>query len=546
MKKALNISLFLLVFVSLVFVSLGCESLKSFLGTEQGEPEPQRPDKFFWDSEHEPIAIAPINTVPVPPGVVVVTKPKLVFLGETSMSVISRTYPWPECGIVQLDKTVPKEVELNKTFDYFINITNLTETMLSDIVVNEELSDNFEFTRANPAARKEENKLVWEIKSLGPKASKRITIYGLATNADPLEHCTTVETPLIPACSDIRIVQPRLELMRTSPAEVLLCEPIPVVFVVTNSGTGSVQDVKIVDTLPAGLRTIDGKSTLVLDVGTLMEGQSRQFSAELRAAQTGKYVSKAVASSAAGLSAESSETTTIVSLPALTIKNNGPRRAYLGRIVTYEITVANRSDIPAKNTVIEDSIPEGVTSIEASEGARLSGSKLVWELGTLAPNSNKNVRVSYVPTKAGTLTNGATATAYCSEAVTASVKTVISGISAMSLEVVDIDDPVKIGDHTTYVISVTNQGSAAATNVCIACILENNVQYVSSAGATAGSIEGQVVKFFPLSSLEPKTKAAWRVVVAAVKPGDVRFKVIMNVDQLIRPVEETESTNLYE
>lgn len=550
MKKILNISLVLLVFG--LFGSSGCESLQSFLGAEPGEAEPQRPEKFFWDKDHEPITIAPITAVPAPvaapaPAEGFVIEPeRLVVLGEIGTRVVSMTYPWPECGVIRLDKTVPKEAELNRTFDYFIIITNLTETMLTDIVVNEELSDNFKFTRANPAARKDLNKLVWEIKSLGPKASKRITISGVATNADPLEHCTTVETPIIPACAAIRIVQPRLELMRAMPAEVLLCEPIPVVFVVTNSGTGSAKDVTIVDTLPAGLRTIDGKSKLVLDVGTLPEGQSRQFSAELRASKTGKYVSKAVARSITGLTAESAESTTIVSLPVLTIDNKGPRQAYLGRIVTYEITVANRSDVPAKNTVIEDSIPEGVTSIEASEGAKLSGSKLIWELGTLAPGTYKNVRVSYMPTQAGTLTNNAIATAYCSEAVTAFVKTLVTGISAVSLEVVDIVDPVRIGTRTTYVISVTNQGSAAATNVRIACILENNVQYVSSAGATAGSIEGQIVKFFPLSSLEPKAKAAWRVVVAAVKPGDVRFKVVLNVDQLTRPVEETESTHLYE
>ena len=545
MKKILSISLVLLVFG--LFGSSGCESPQSFLGAEAGEPEPQRPEKFFWASDHEPIAIAPITAVPAPAeGPVVIEPKKLLVLGETGTRVVSMTYPWPECGIIRLDKTVPKEAELNRTFDYFIIITNLTETMLTDIVVNEELSDNFKFTRSNPAARKDVNKLVWEIKSLGPKASKRITISGEATNTDPLEHCTTVETPVIPACADIRIVQPRLELMRIAPPEVLLCEPIPVIFVVTNSGTGSAQDVTIVDALPAGLRTIDGKSKLVLDVGTLPEGQSRQFSAELRAAKTGKYISKAVASSITGLSAESAETTTIVSLPVLTIDNKGPRQAYLGRIITYEITVANRSDVPAKNTVIEDSIPEGITSIEASEGAKLSGSKLVWELGTLAPGTYKNVRVSYMPTEAGTLTNRAIATAYCSETVTASVKTLITGISAVSLEVVDVDDPVKIGARTTYVISVTNQGSAAATNVSIVCILEDNVQYVSSAGATAGSVEGRMVKFFPLSSLAPKAKAAWRVVVRAVRPGDVRFKVVLNVDQLTRPVEETEATNLYE
>jgi len=549
MKKILTISV-----VLLIFSSLGCESMKNFFKPKEGKPESKQPEKFFWDSSHEPITIAPIHAVPAPAGglpvraeePVVSEARQLVVLSQPDMAVVSMTYPWPECGIVRLDKTVPREVELNRSFDYFIDVTNLTETVLTDILVNEELSGGFEFTRSNPAARKDVNKLVWEIKSLGPKANKRITVSGVARNADSLEHCTTVVTPIVPACAPMRIVQPRLELAKVAPDEALLCEAIPVVFVVTNSGTGSAQDVRIVDTLPIGMRTTDGKSKLVLDVGTLGEGQSRQFSAELRAAKIGRYTSKAVATSATGLRAESAETATIVSLPVLAIENNGPRKQYLGRKATYEITVANKSDIPAKNTILEDTIPDGATSIEADEGAKLSGSKLIWEFGTLAPNSIKNVRVSYIPTEPGMQTNSATVTAYCSEAVTASVQTMVTGISAVAMEVVDIEDPVKVGSQTTYVISVTNQGSAAATNIRITCLLESNVQYVSSAGATAGSIEGQMVKFFPLSGLEPKARAAWRVVVAAVKPGDVRFKAVMNVDQLTRPVEETESTHIYE
>jgi len=543
MKRFLNISVVLLVFVFLSFS--GCESGKGPFGAKEGEQELLQAEKYFWASDHEPITIAPIQTVP-PSTREPVVESKLVAIDGVGSSVISRTYPWAECGIIHLEKTVPKEVGLNRTFDYFIKVTNLTDVKLTDILITEELSDNFDFTSASPAAKEDLNKLVWEIPSLGPKASKLITVSGMATQTDPLEQSTNVITPIIPAHASIRVVQPRLELTKTTPVEALLCEPIPVVFVVANSGTGSARNVKIVETLPPGLLTFDGNSKLVFDVGTLTEGQSQQFSAELRATKTGSYTSKAVASSTTGLSAKSAETTTVVDMPVLTITNNGPQRQYLGRTLTYEIIVANNSTIPAKNTVIEDNIPEGVTSTEASTGAKLSGSKLIWELGTLAPNTFKKVRVSYLPTEAGTLTNSATATAYCSEAVTASVNTLIAGISAVALEVVDVDDPVKVGARTTYVISVTNQGSAAATNVHIACILEDNVQYVSSAGATAGSAEGQRLNFFPLSTLAPKAKAAWRVVVRAVRPGDVRFKVVLNVDQLTRPVQETESTYLYE
>ena len=230
----------------------------------------------------------------------------------------------------------------------------------------------------------------------------------------------------------------------------------------------------------------------------------------------------------------------------LTINKQGPERIYIGRPVSYEITISNNSDVLAKNTVLEDTIPTGVTGVKATAGAKLSGSKLIWEFGTLEPNTSKNVRVSYTPTKAGTLLNSATASAYCAEAVSTAIRTTVTGIPALSLEVVDIEDPVRVGSRATYVIRVENQGSATATNIRIACALEDYVRYVSSAGATATSTEGQTVRFFPLGSLAPQAKAAWRVIVEAVRPGDVRFKASMNVDQLTRPVEETESTHVYE
>jgi uncharacterized repeat protein (TIGR01451 family) len=368
----------------------------------------------------------------------------------------------------------------------------------------------------------------------------------MATYTEPLKHSTTVITPVIPATAVIEVIQPELKLAKTAPAEVLLCDLIPVRYVVSNAGTGSIQNVQIMENLPAGLRTTDGKGQVIFDAGTLGAGQSRQFTIELRATQVGTFTSSSVASSSSGLRIESDATTTSVGMPVLAITKTGPNRMYIGRPAAYEITIRNNSDVSAKNTTLEDTIPGGVTGVEATAGAKLSGSKLVWEFGTLEPNSSKNVRVNYTPTQAGTLVNTATAKAYCAEAVTSTMRTLVTGIPALSLEVVDVEDPVRVGARATYVIRVENQGSAIATNIRVACMLENNVRYISSAGATAGSIEGQTVRFFPLGSLAPKAQAAWRVVVEAVRPGDVRFKAVMNADQLNRPVEETESTHIYD
>ena len=128
-------------------------------------------------------------------------------------------------------------------------------------------------------------------------------------------------------------------------------------------------------------------------------------------------------------------------------------------------------------------------------------------------------------------------------------KTYLSTMAGLAVDaglIADVDDPVRVGERATYVIRIKNQGSAAATNIRIACILEDYVRYVSSAGATSGAVEGQRVRFLPLGTLAPQAEVAWRVVVEAVRPGDMRFKVILNMDELSRPVEETESTHLYD
>jgi uncharacterized repeat protein (TIGR01451 family) len=470
---------------------------------------------------------------------------RLVSMDDTGGHVLSLTYPRPDFGIIQVDKTMPEEVRLNTPFSYLIKVSNLTDTVLTDIVVTETISKDFEFKAAEPAAQAEGNKLVWLIDTLGPKANKSIRINGIATASKSLEQSTAI-THTMRGSAAVKVVEPTLALRKVAPAEALVCEPIQVEYVVTNTGTGAAQNVQVIDNLPAGMLTADGKGKIVLDAGTLAAGESRQFSIKLRATKIGVYVGKATASSASGLKAESDPATTNVRQPVLTLTKAGPKRQYLGRSVAYEITVLNKGDGPAQNTIIEDIVPPGVANIEATTGAQFSGSKLIWELGTLEPNTSKKVRVSYTPAKEGDLMASATASAYCAEPVADSAKTTITGIASTRLEVVDVEDPVEVGSNTTYVITASNEGSAADSNIRIVCQLDDKVQFVTAAGATAGSLIGKTVSFAPLRSLEPKTKASWRVIVKGLQAGDVRFKVTMHTDQLALPLEGMEATHIYQ
>lgn len=465
---------------------------------------------------------------------------------ESDAHVVSRTYPCAECGIIRVDKFMPERAEPNKPFDYVIKFTNLTDMMLTGVVITEDIPESFKLINSIPTAKILPNRLVWEVDSLEPRVSKQITVSGVVLEGGFFKHCTTVITQVIPTCTIVKVIQPKLELLMIAPTEVVWCDPIPIKFAVANSGTGDVHYAKLVDTLPSGLQTSDGRNEIVFDVGTLTPGQSRQFSAELKPAKNGKYICQAVVSSPDGIRAESAAITMTVGKPELAITQNIPEKHYMGRPLAYDITVTNKGDGPAKNTIVENTIPSVATSIRATTGAKFSGSRLIWQLGTISAGDSKKVRVSYLPTREGELVSNTSVAAYCADSVTASAKTSVAGIPGVLLEVGDVDDPVQVNGTATYVVTVTNQGFAASTNIRIACTLEENMRYASSGGASAGTLEGNTITFAPLATLAPKAKATWTVVVTAVKAGDVRFKATMNTDQLARPVEETEATRIYD
>lgn len=119
-------------------------------------------------------------------------------------------------------------------------------------------------------------------------------------------------------------------------------------------------------------------------------------------------------------------------------------------------------------------------------------------------------------------------------------------IPAVLLEMIDINDPVEVGSNEIYVITVTNQGSAPDTNIRMKGFLEGEMEFVSASGATRGTHADKTVTFEPLPRLAPGAKAEWRVIVKALAPGDVRFRVEMNTDELDREVIKTEATRFFE
>lgn len=448
-----------------------------------------------------------------------------------------------DTSVILVEKIAPEVVNVGQDFEYTVKVTNLTACELDQVVASETIAQGLVYKGSTPNAAKAGSTLTWDLGTLPGNATKTLKVKAAAAGAGTFTDCVRVSYKE-KLCITVKAVEPKLILDKTAPADVLICDIIPIKLTVKNPGTGPATNVVINDTLPAGLKTVEGKSAVRINVGTLAPGETKEFTVNAKATRTGVFENKAVATADGGLSDDAS-TSTSVKQPVLTISKTASDVAYEGRPVKYTIKVANTGSAPAAATVLTDTIPSGVKFVSASSGGQFANGVITWNFGTLAPKASKTVNVTVTAVSQGTQLNRAEVKATCASAVAASASTVVKGIPAILLEVVDIDDPIEVGGQETYVITATNQGSAPDTNITITCKLEDTQSYVSSSGATSATVTGKTIKFAPLRTLGPKAKAEWRVVIKALKAGDVRFSVQLDTDQTGRPVNETEATHQY-
>jgi uncharacterized repeat protein (TIGR01451 family) len=458
---------------------------------------------------------------------------------------------------VLIEKLAPREARLNRPYDYRIRVTNLTDAPLADVVVREKAADGFTISRSDPAVKDAAGWHTYAVGELAPSASRVIEISGVPTAEGKLATCLAVDYhPTLCAVADV--VNPVVKLTKEGPAEADLCEGIRYRYVVSNTGTGTERDVTIEDVLPEGVTTEDGKRTVTLRVGDLPQSTSKEVTVRVKPAHTGQYTSTAVARSPGSPDVRSQEVTTVVRQPALEVHVTGPRTEYLNKTVTYTITVKNTGDAAARRTTLGlDAADHGtVASVMVNGGDNPAGEARVAsayrregaDLDAIAPGQTKTVTATIRATQPGPMRLRAVAVAGCVPPVTETIETAIRTLPALRLEVVDLDDPIRVGDQVTYRVTVKNQGTGPDANVAITATLPPELTFTSADGpanAAAAKAEGQTVRFEPVPTLAAGDQAVWTVKARATKPGDVRMRVQLKSDSLTEPAGESEPTRLY-
>jgi uncharacterized repeat protein (TIGR01451 family) len=486
-----------------------------------------------------------------------------------------------------VEKVAPREIRLNKPYEYEIRATNLTDAALIDVVVRERLSDRdtLEITKSEPNFRTEGEWMYFPLGQLGPKEMRTISVSGTAKKEGSVS--SVIAADFKPAMKTItEVVNPILKLTKDGPQSADICEGIRYRYVISNVGTGTEHDVVIEEPLPEGLVTSDGLKTVRIVVGEMPQSVSKEFIVRVKPDKAGTYSSAAVAKAPGG-SAEvkSPSVTTTVHQPKLDVTIVGPATEYLNKTATYQVTVKNTGSVAAARSALaidtggagalatirsagmqkpdkaqgagDETVakarpaadrPIAAADNRADEGAidplmavRREGA----ELGTLAPGEARTFTVTVRPTREGQMSVSAIGLARCVSPVSAVAKTDVKTLAELKMEVTDLDDPVRIGDDVVYRIVVRNVGTGADKNIALTAALPTGLQFVEAEGATEAKPSGQDVTFGSLPSLAAGQQATWRVRARANTPGDVRIEVRLKSDTLKQSAVETEPTKLY-
>ncbi|MFO0875009.1 MAG: DUF11 domain-containing protein [Phycisphaerales bacterium] len=450
----------------------------------------------------------------------------------------------PATSGLQVWQLMPKQVRANQTFTHEVHVHNMGNAPLSDVIVADKSTKNLTIVDSTPKAMQGPGGgYAWDLGEFGPHETKVIKITSKSGSVGEAGNCLVADYNNH-HCAVTEVVDPRLEITKNAPAEVSICDNIPLSFTVKNAGSGNLANVTVSDQLPSGL-TVNGQSALTLPVGPLAQGESKTVTASAKADKTGRYDNTATASADGNITATSNKTSTMVKQPKLVVTCEPTPAGYINQQVGFKYTVKNVGDFPCNSTQLTVALPPNAQFVSASNNVSPAGGSIKWDLGTLPPGGTATANVVLSAKDIGQLNCSATATCGCAEPNATNCSVEVKGIPAVLLECIDINDPLEVGKETTYVITVTNQGSVTLTNVKINCALPREELFSSAGGATSTTSTGSTISFAPLASLPVGGKAEWRVVAKATAPGEILFKITMKCDQIISTVEETESTNLY-
>lgn len=456
-------------------------------------------------------------------------------VSDTGAQTPQITIEWVKKG----DINVGQECQLE------LRVKNSGTVTASQVAVDGLFPNTVRLTSAEPKPIASGDKVTWSFESLAPGVEHKIAVKLIPSRRGELGATAQVRFTGTSSAS-FRVEEPLLKVALKGPAEVLLGDPASQMILVSNPGTGTVHDVKVEARISEGLEHGSRGERLVMEVGSIGPGETRTVRLGLASVKGGRQSISVAATSNSDAGATASAELNVIA-PSLKIAVEGPALRYKGRNAKYTLTVANDGSVPNNNIRIAQAVGEGFKFVSADRNGKYDAStkSVQWFVGRLEPGQTVQVTSELNAVALGDFAQTVSVLSDSGIRAEAKSQTRVDGIASLTMELVDLDDPVEIGAETAYEIRVKNDGSKPATGVSIACELPPEMELKTVKAPVDAIVEGRQILFKSLDQVAPGAVVTYRIHVKGIQEGNHRMRVRMTGGGLQEPVVREEATKVY-
>ncbi len=458
-----------------------------------------------------------------------------------------RQYEGVQAPSMIIQKSSPKEIQVNQTADFEIKIRNVGRVAVDDVLVVDRVPTGAEFIDANPkpSSQSRGGEIQWQLGTMKPGEERTILLQVKPT--EPGEIGSVAQFYFGGRASNrTKVTQPKLKISHTTDPKILIGNNVVFDVIVENTGNGPAKDVVIQEEVPELLEYQDGSRELEFEVGTLLPGQSRRIQLGLRAARVGRFRNVMFASAKGGLQAKH-ETDIEIIAPKLETSSDGPTLRFIQRQVTHTFTVANKGTADATNLQLVARLPSGLRYVNANNRGRYDRNShtVVWQMRDLAAGGSGDVEVTSTPIEAGEQNIKFEAAADLNQKSETVQKLNVEHLIDVFFDIDDVVDPIEIGAATRYRIKLVNQGTQAASNIILQVDFPAGLEPTAVDGDLRNEIRGQQILFEAITSLRSGEELNVIVQAKGRTAGDHRVVVKMKADGRDAPVSKEETTRVY-
>ena len=260
-------------------------------------------------------------------------------------------------------------------------------------------------------------------------------------------------------------------------------------------------------------------------------------------------------------------TVTLPAAPALELDLTGPAEALSDGVVEYVATVKNKGAGASAPTSLEFSWDDHLSPLEASDGYNLVGSKVSWNLPAIEPGGQLKRQINLRAKAPAGVYRDSPATRSC-------VRAVLGGLGGgsmvadeaclaissstprprirtpseigLKMSLADLDDPVRPGDATTLVCTVTNSGSEPTGRLDLIVVLPDQARLDSDRSAARVRIDDARISFDPLPPIPPGGQRSFEITYRLPVGGTGRASAILSSTELDGTIERNCQTSFLE